>query len=218
MNGYELIASEAVHDDIDEWCEITPPLTASPRLSRDNDGATRLFLAAATAFASVDELPGIDCDALIAMFRRELGLPADSAWDAAFVQHVGYCSHYDHQLGASTWPVPRSTSADDLWLAGIDLDLLREDPEPGDIFIVWSEPCGRFVRTGIVAAVVERRVESKARSYYECVTLEGDLNEDADGRGSLVRCVRRCLSADSGDCFIRWADRDVRRGSIRVAA
>ena len=217
MNGYELIASELAHDDIDEWLEITPPFAASPVPSED-DVATQLFLAAATAFANVHELPGIDCDALIAMFRRELGLPDDAAWDAAFVQHIGYCSQYDHDVRVSTWPVPPAASADDLWLTGVELDLLREEPEPGDVFLVWSPGYGRFVRTGIVASVVERRVDSDARAYYECVTLEGDLNERADGRGTLMRCVRRCLSAAAGDCFMRWADVAANGESSRRAA
>ena len=177
-----------------------------------------MFLEAATAFVGVEALPGVDEEALIDMFRRELRLPDDTPWDAAFVQHVGHCSHFDYQLGASTWPLPPAATGDVLWRVANELDLIRSEPEPADIFTVWSRSRRRFVRTGIVASVEAKRVQLDGQSYYECVTLEGDLNERADGRGELVRYVRRALSAESGDCFIRWADVGARTATTPLAA
>jgi len=175
------------------------------------------FLAAATAFVAADELPGIDTDALTSMIRRELHLPDDSAWDAAFVQHIGYCSHYDHETGASRWPLPAVATAHDLTTIARQHDLARTEPRAGDVFAVWSPVSRRFVRSGIIASV-EACLVGPTRTTYECVTLEGDLNERADGRGPLVRRVRRSLSPHSGDCFIRWVDALDDREQVRMAA
>ena len=185
---------------------VTTPRSDTSHGGPELPTSIRLFLGAATALVGIDELPGVDAHALVTMFRRKLKLPDSCPWDATFVQHVGHCSHFDHQRGESNWPLPVVASSDDLLRVAHELDLIRSEPEPADIYTMWSDARRRFVRTGIIISVRARRVQPDGQSYYECVTLEGDLNGRAGSRGSFIRCVRRRLSAEFGDCFIRWTD------------
>ena len=166
----------------------------------------RSFLAAATALIGADALLAVEVSALITPHHDERTLPAAGEWDAAFVRYVGYWSHYDHARRASTWPLPHAGSPEELVGAAHVLGLMRLVPEPADIFTTWSAARRQFVRTGIIVSVTDRRLGTDGTPYYACVTLEGNVNARADARGPLVRCVRRCVSADWGDRFIRWTE------------
>lgn len=130
---------------------------------------------------------------------------AHHRWDAAFVHHVGYWSHFDPRDERSGWTVPFECDLNAIGHWGLKHGLLRESASPGDLFLLRSRTEERFVRVGVLA-FVERCVEVRDDFWeYECVTIEGDSGVDlALGGGTVMRHKRR-LSAAHGDAFLDWA-------------
>ena len=120
-----------------------------------------LLIAAANAFVGI----GGDAStarrsgqsALAKEFLRGVGVEFDEslthAWHTAFVHHVGYWSHYDQQTGESSWPLPATPSAGQLGAFARERGVLTNEPEPGDLFLLWGPVKRAFVRSGIVVAV-----------------------------------------------------------------
>jgi hypothetical protein len=161
--------------------------------------------------------------ALVECFLREVQARCDDArvpWDAAFVHHVGYWSHFDHEFERSAWPLPATASVEELAQFAGTSGALREAPLLGDVFLLAS-PAGReFVRTGIVAHVERFSRLSKGEHGYKCVTIEGHSAEEQTETGTMVLRVERTFSPALGDRFIRWTafdERDERREGIELA-
>jgi hypothetical protein len=150
----------------------------------------------------------VEC--LLREVRADLDGATPAPWHTAFVHHVGYWSHFDPVYGASSWPLPATASADELAAFAKGRGLLHEEPEDGDLFVLWAPVQQRFVRTGIVVTAGDFGVTFRGTPYQECLTIEANTNEEQTAEaGSILRRVRR-LSADMGDRFIRWTDLDVR--------
>ncbi len=131
-------------------------------------------------------------------------------WHTAFIHHVGHWSHFDHLYGASSWPLPATASPDDLARFAAERGVLREEPEDGDLFLLWAPVKQRFVRTGIVVDARDFGQSFHGHAYQECVTIEANTDETCAANGdAILRRVRR-LSVEMGDRFIRWSDLDVR--------
>ena len=131
-------------------------------------------------------------------------------WHTAFIHHAGYWSHYDTVYGASSWPLPATPSPAELARFAAERGVLREEPEDGDIFLLWAPVKQQFVRAGIVLDARDFGQSFHGHAWQECVTIEANTDEccSADG-GLILRRVRR-LSVEMGDRFIRWSELDVR--------
>ena len=135
---------------------------------------------------------------------------------AAFVHHVGYMSHFQYGAERSSWPLPSTASCAALAQYASNEDVLREEPAPGDVFLLWHAPTATFEHTGIVARVRDAGVTPGGTPWVDCDTIEGNGGADDNRTGDaamtgVVRRVRRFYpTATVGDRFIRWVDLDRR--------
>lgn len=129
----------------------------------------------------------------------------DVGTSAAFVHHAGYWSHFDHRSGTSVWPLPNTTSCNELAaFAARHLALAADAPEAGDVYLLWSPAKKEFVRTGIVLSRSRRFRYPSGKHHYECLTIDGATTCDGSLRGGLTAVVQRVLSPSKGDRLIRW--------------
>ena len=134
----------------------------------------------------------------------------------AFINYVGYWSHYDHVYGASSWPLPATASAHELGEDARARGVLHDEPMVGDVFLLWSSPKQKFVRAGIVLRPGDFAVNVRGTPYQEVEVIEANTNEAHGEDGGLVLKHLRRLSAELGDRFVRWSELDVR--AERMAA
>jgi len=128
-----------------------------------------------------------------------------AGWSAAFVHRAGYWSHFDYRMEASIWPLPATSSCEELAAFAADNFVLADDePNPGDIYLLWSPAKKLFVRAGIILGLTRRQVYPSGRTGYECLTVDGDTTVRGSLRGPSTAIIRRLLSADAGDRWIRW--------------
>ena len=129
----------------------------------------------------------------------------DDHWSATFVHHAGFWSHFDYRMGTSVWPLPATSSCTELAaFAAEHFVLAADEPEPGDVYLLWSPAKKLFVRAGIVLSRSRRFRYPSGRRYYECLTIDGDTGSDGSLRGGHTAVVQRVLSPSSGDRLIRW--------------
>ena len=150
---------------------------------------------------------GICPASLVRQFVHGVGRTRVRRWDAAFVYHAGFWSHYDNRSGTSSWPLPATTIANELGTFARRHHVLSEQaPQPGEIFVLWSPSRQGFVHTGVVVGV-EPAIERLDSSFqYECHTIEGNVTATARPDGPIMGRGARILSPASGDRTIRWAD------------
>lgn len=164
---------------------------------------SQLLVSGAQVFAAVGELSAHDRQSVFGDWVKPSD---DGTWDTQFICHIGNRSQFDWRTNRSDWPLPPVANADELFHAAWDRGMLREEPEPGDIFTAWSPAKKRYVRCGVIVLVESTWVDELEGLHHQCVTIEANLNERADARGPFVSWVRRVLSIEHGDSFIRWAD------------
>ena len=170
-----------------------------------------LLLAAAGAFVGV----GVESDRsrgrLISLMLRRVGQPSHAPWSAAFVHHVGYWSHFEFAGAHSSWPLPATNDPAELEAFGRERGIVVDDPEPGDVFLLWSSAQRDHARAGIVADVEECQMYPRTRrEYWVCTTIEGETTEDGAPFGGGIHMLRRNLSTAGGDRFLRWTALDAR--------
>jgi hypothetical protein len=88
--------------------------------------------------------------------------------------------------------------------------VLKEEPDEGDVFLLWNTQLVRFAHTGIVVRVRGDGETPGSGAWFDCDTIEGntDLGGSREGDGVMKR-VRR-FYPKAGDRFIRWVDLDPR--------
>ena len=129
----------------------------------------------------------------------------DADWSATFVHHAGFWSHFDYRMGTSVWPLPATSSCTELAAFAAEHFVLAADqPEPGDVYLLWSPAKKLFVRAGIVLSRSRRFRYPSGRRYYECLTIDGDTATDGSLRGGHTAVVQRVLSPSKGDRLIHW--------------
>lgn len=163
------------------------------------------LIAAASAFVGIGEEGGNNRGQVVDLFLRQVRQPPGQPWCAAFVHHVGYWSHFDHVSKSSSWPLPATASCWELGEFARVRAVLRRDPMPGDVFLVFSPELKRFAHTGIVVSVAGTQT-SQADTVYGCNTIEGNTSDagSRDGQATLSR--QRSFSLARGDRFVRWTD------------
>jgi hypothetical protein len=128
-----------------------------------------------------------------------------AGWSATFVHHAGYWSHFDYRMEASICPLPATSSCEELAAFAADNFVLADDePNPGDIYLLWSPAKKLFVRAGIILGLARRQVYPSGRIGYECLTVDADTTVRGSLRGPSTAIIRRLLSPDAGDRWIRW--------------
>jgi hypothetical protein len=169
-----------------------------------------LLVGAAHAFVGLGEEGGDNRGQMVELMLSEVHQPPGKPWCAAFVHHVGKCSHYDWESGLSSWPLPDTASCQELNDYAQRLGIRVSDAGFGDVFLKYSEKEGRYVHTGIVIAVLEELPVPKEGTLYKCMTIEGNTTNDGSTNGvTTLRRVRR-FNTNVGDCFIRWVNLDAR--------
>lgn len=139
-------------------------------------------LAAARALLPVREEPrNSNAGQMVEAMLAGVGNRAGDPWCAAFVHHAGYAA-----LGKA-WPLPPTASCAVLGDHATNHGWLVETPEPGDVFLCWSDAHGRFAHTGFVT---------------ETGTLEGNTNDGGSREGYGVFARKRAWKPK--DRFIRW--------------
>lgn len=113
-----------------------------------------------------------------------------------FIHHAGYWSHYEEQLGVSSWPLdPRWSLAQVVQMAK-RFELLQLDGSPGDLLVTCNED-GTPSHIGIVLAAGDRLQFPCEAPTWECEALWGTLTGRGSRRGAWFRGGR-------GDRFIPW--------------
>ena len=144
---------------------------------------------------------------LVRHFVQGVGRARARRWDAAFVHHAGYWSHYDNRSGTSSWPLPATTIANDLGIFARKHRVLSDGgPQPGEIFVLYSPSRAAFVHTGIVVGVEPPTERFDGALEYQCHTIEGNVTATGRPDGPLMGRGARILSPAFGDRTIRWAD------------
>ena len=87
------------------------------------------------------------------------------------------------------------------------LGMEREKAE-GDVFLLYSREAGKFVHAGFVVDVMGG--PQPGQKTFECVTIEGNTNEDGSSNGNNTLIMKRPFDLERGDRFIRWVDLDRR--------
>jgi hypothetical protein len=174
------------------------------------------LISAATAFLGLgEESAGTGVGRLVSLCLAEVGQPPGHPWDAAFVHHVGYWSHYENEVDHSAWPLPRTATAGSLARFAEEKQIVHDTPELGDIAVVAGAKKGTIARVGIVV-----RCRGVRRSWdgvtAACTTIEGNAGPSGRPGGTTIMRVNRELSFARGDRFVRWVDLDRRHafGSV----
>jgi hypothetical protein len=192
-----------------------------------------LFLAAASALVASDlrlprrskpERGALDPDA------RDTHAPEDGVATAALIAHVGYWSHR-RAVGRSSWPLPLGADCDELARIGSARGvLISGTPDPGAIYLRWSDRDQRFVRAAIVLSAMDVPPQAQGGWTYDCHVLEGRAALTCPETGEpriettlhWARQGRVTCCPGLGDCFLSWVDLDRRheigRPSWRQAA
>jgi hypothetical protein len=131
---------------------------------------------------------------------------APRSWAVRFVLECGYWSHYEQRSRSSSWPIPRGLTTPDLALFGLAHNVLYDLPEPGDIFLMWGRRQKMFIHAGVVVDVLAIHRVVGMKPFFDVYSAEGDTDEMGRlARGKAMR-VRRRLSAELGDQFLRWTE------------
>ena len=169
--------------------------------------ASQVLIATARALAGmgvVDEAERVADSATDALGRGG-SVGAVPSWNARFVQHCGFWAMYDHRLRESAWPFPQGLTLRELSACAKLFGVVHEEPEPGDLFLMYSPVERTFVHTGVIVEVLAYAKTDKRRCYWDLYTIEADTNDVGQMAGGKTMRVRRRLWPSSGDRFIRWA-------------
>jgi hypothetical protein len=186
-----------------------------------------LFLAAASALVASDlrlprrskpEHAALDPDA------RDTHAPEDGLATAAFIAHVGYWSHR-RAVGRSSWPLPLDADCEELGRIGLARGvLITGTPDPGAIYLRWSDRDRRFVRAAIVLSAMDVPPQAEGGWTYDCHVLEGraELTRPEAGEPRIettlhwARQGRLGCSPALGDRFLTWVDLKLRDATTRT--
>lgn len=140
-----------------------------------------------------------------------VGLPADAPWAAAFVQHVGHWSHFNHTVrgGRSSWPFPRVGTLEEIHAYAAERGVVADTPMLGDIALFRARVEDEYLQGGIVVDVIDFGKTDGGVVYHDCLTIEGDTDVSGALHGALVSRVRRRFLRTK-DCFVRWVELDSR--------
>lgn len=148
---------------------------------------------------------------IIEAMLDSVGLPADANWAAAFVQFVGYWTHFEHEARASSWPFPMAGTFTQLLQLARRRAVVVDTPRVGDVAVICDRRTHSYEQGGFVVEVRdEGRLGGHGPSYFDCITIEGNTDLQGARDGARVSRVPRRIIDAAGDCLIRWADLEAR--------
>ncbi|HXC24577.1 MAG TPA: hypothetical protein VNU46_01590 [Gemmatimonadaceae bacterium] len=168
----------------------TPPITPPLRVER--------FVAAALTLNDVTEQGGENRGQTVEWILRSAGLAPGEPWCAAYIYHVGYWSQYNPATQSSSWPLPRTGACTLLGDFARAHDVLSRRPSRGDVFLLYFPSLNRFAHTGIILTVTE------TPTAYQCLTIEGNTNDDGSREGYKSCIKTRTFEKTSPHRFIQW--------------
>ena len=178
---------------------------------RSNIPLTPSFvIAAASALVGVTEVGGNNRGQMVERFLKLTHVPAGAPWCAAFVSYVGYWTHYDHWVKATSWPLPTTASCQELGSFARRREVLEKKPVEGDVFLMFNVMEARFSHTGFVVHVDRTIPRENGSCWYECRTIEGNTSAGSGGTADTVAARTRTFYPEAGDRFIRWVALDER--------
>lgn len=142
-----------------------------------------------------------------------------ASWDTRLIHQCGFWTYYDLTRRRSSWPLPFARSAAELGEIGERENVLRTEPQVGDLFLMYNVRRKEYVHAGIVTAVMGGGRLTRTRCYVDVATVEGDTNECGLRRGGRAMQLARRLLPSTGDRFLRWVDlgrRELRIPTPRV--
>jgi hypothetical protein len=170
-----------------------------------------LLIAAAQALVSTEAIHPHAKDALSERWLpRPDGPDVAGQWHTAFIDWVGFASHYDPRSRQSNWPLTPALDCAQLAEDARTQGVLTEEPVAGDLFLLWSPLLRGFVRSGIIASVDDVVQFEDGTRVYHCITVEGNTSPDFSHQGGDILCHERRLVPSKGDRFIHWVDLDAR--------
>lgn len=169
-----------------------------------------LLVAAANTFVGRGPDVGDGGGQMVELFLRDESREREDACVCTLVHHVGYWSHYDDDIQLSSWPIPPAfASCEALAQHARRAEILVEEPNMGDLFLLYSTELKGFAHSGIIVSVNEK-FDHGAGAAYICTTVEARI--DDDHRCTVLSACRkiRWFSIRDGDRFIRWVDMELR--------
>jgi hypothetical protein len=127
---------------------------------------------------------GPEVEAYQARCRARVGV---DPWCACFVGWSG------SEVAGESWPLPLTAGCAQLGAFARAHSALRDQPEFGAVFLIWSEHLQRFHHCGFVSMVGQG---------VPCATIEGNTNEDGSPEG--IGVFARTRTFHPADRFIAW--------------
>jgi len=146
----------------------------------------RVLLIARSQIGVTECPPNTNKGLKVSEYLRSCHLGEGHPWCAAFVRWVGRFA-----LGEE-WPIPAMAGCASLGEWAQKRGMLREGPEPGDVFLLYYPSLRRFAHTGFVV--------SPANGGW--VTIEGNTSGAGSREGWGVFQKQRTFGPE--DRFIRW--------------
>ena len=118
----------------------------------------------------------------------ETGVGVGLPWCAAYVTGVG------RQALGHAWPVIFSASVQSMVDWAIKKEILKDDPQKGDLFVIYFPSLKRYAHVGIVQEVLDGKIK----------TIEGNTNPGGSRDGWGI--YERTRTIASTFKYIRWVD------------
>jgi hypothetical protein len=150
----------------------------------------------ARALLFMREINGANRSELIDEMIRRTGLDPTKRlpWCAAFVAWVGYA------VLRKQWPLKKVAGCVSLYDDAKAKGMIRTEPAPGAIFLLYSKKKKRFHHTGFVVGPVMPAVDGVGTIKW--ATIEG--NTDDDGGAEGTGCFERQRAWAPEDRFIYY--------------
>lgn len=142
----------------------------------------------ARAHTWVRETAGANRGEAVNAILARVGLPPGNPWCAAFVSYIGWA------VLRGAWPLPLVGGCVSLYDAAVAAGLVRSQPAPGAVFLLWNDRLGRFAHTGFVTGLADED--------GDLPTVEGNTSPDGSREGTGVFVRARLFG--SRDRFIHW--------------
>jgi hypothetical protein len=151
------------------------------------------FLAVCGAFQNLTEQGKDNHGQIVEWFLKFVGLDPGNPWCAAYVSYCGFHALKDPVTLKSSWPLTLTGGCAVLGEAAKKLGVLMDEPEAGDLFLLYYPKLGRFAHTGAVRSVT---------GTLAGLTMEG--NTSGGGSREGWGCFARERQFAARDRFIRW--------------
>lgn len=158
------------------------------------------YISAALVLKDVPEI-GANAGQMVELLQKSVGIHKGDPWCAAFVNYVGrqaFLNETDPKRSA--WPLPMTGGCAAIGDFAAKHDLLRTEPQRGDVHLLYFPSMKRFAHTGIV-------LQPPLAPGGQCLVIDGNTNDgDGSREGYKVSLRRRTIDPKAGHRFVRWTE------------